>query len=128
MTQWVCLLSAVLAWVSCGCEHDRCEITMRRQGGVVHRTLTVCRVGGPGALVYVPSSMEHTLGHVERFRGDDDLAGAILRQLKAADRLMDLLVICAKRKFGKQKGFAKLRAFLGEDARRDLKDLLMYTG
>lgn len=44
MMQRMCFVSAVLPWVNCGCEHDRCEITMRREGAVVQRTLTVCRV------------------------------------------------------------------------------------
>jgi hypothetical protein len=180
MMQRVCFVGAVLGWAACGCEHDRYEITMRREGAVVHRALTVCRVapgkgkdgadrflpypqeklaafaklyskrssgpghsahtftgtfrgalpndlGAPGAVVHVPSSMGHALGYVERFRGDDDVAGGILRQLKAADRLMDLLVICAEREFGRQKGFVKLRAFLDGDARRDLKNLLIYV-
>jgi len=179
MMQRMRFVSVVLAWVACGCEHDRYEITMRREGAVVHRTLTVCRVaagkgrdggdrflpypqeklaafaklygkqssrpghrahtftgtfrgalpndlGAQGAVVYVHSSMGRAVGYVERFRGDDDVAGAILRQLEAADRLMDLLVICAESEFGRQEGFAKLRAFLDKDARRDLKNLLMY--
>ncbi len=179
MTRRTCIFFTALGLFACGCEHDQYEITMRHEGGIAHRTLTVRRVGsskgesgketflpyseeklaafaklygkrsdkpdhsahsftdtfegmlpndlgGPGTVAYVPSSMGHAVGYVERFRGDDDLAGTILRQLTAADRFIDLLIACAEREFGKQKGFAKLRAFLDKDLRRDLKNVLMY--
>ena len=41
---WAFLLGLLV----CGCEYDRYKITMRNDGQVVHRELTVCRVNPGG--------------------------------------------------------------------------------
>ena len=80
-------------------------------------------VGNSGTFTHLGSSMGHVAAYLERFRGDDDLAGQILRQFQAADTLTDLLIGYLESQLGKQKGFEKLRAFMDTDLRRDLKNV-----
>jgi hypothetical protein len=63
---------------------------------------------------------------VERFRGNDDLAGMTERHFKSADQLTDLLVGWSRMELGRQPGYDKLHQFLDVDFRRDLKNFSAY--
>jgi len=64
---------------------------------------------------------------VERFRGDDDIAGMMLERFRAADRLTDLVIGWINRQFISEPGFEKLHRFLDRDFRQDLKNVSIYS-
>jgi hypothetical protein len=83
-------------------------------------------VGGVGAYTNVNTSLGSASFYVERFRGNDDLAGITEKHLKAADHLADLMLGWSKSELGSQPGYDKLAQFLDVDFRRDLKNLGAY--
>ena len=83
-------------------------------------------VGGSGAYTNLTTSLGEAGFYVERFRGNDDLAGMTERRFKAADRLADLFVGWSQMELGREPGYDKLRQFLDVDFRRDLKNLSVY--
>jgi hypothetical protein len=83
-------------------------------------------VGGAGTYINLTTSLGQAGFYTERFRGNDDLAGMMERRFQAADRLADLLVGWSETELGREPGFDKLRQFLNEDLRRDLKNLGAY--
>jgi hypothetical protein len=83
-------------------------------------------VGGAGAYTNLTTSLGETGFYVERFRGDDNLAGRSERRFKVADRLADLFVGWSRMELGREPGYDRLRQFLDEDFRRDLKNLGAY--
>ena len=83
-------------------------------------------VGGAGAYTNLTTSLGAAGFYVERFRGNDDLAGMTEQRFKAADRLADLFVGWSRMELGRERGYDKLRQFLDVDFRRDLKNLGEY--
>jgi hypothetical protein len=83
-------------------------------------------VGGAGAYTNLTTSLGEAGFYVERFRGNDDLAGMTERCFKAADRLADLFIGWSRMELGREAGYDKLRQFLDVDFRRDLKNLGAY--
>jgi hypothetical protein len=83
-------------------------------------------VGGAGFYTNLATCLGEAGFYVERFRGDDDLAGMADRRFKAADRLMDLIEGWSQAELGQEPGYDKLRQFLDVDFRRDLKNLSEY--
>jgi hypothetical protein len=83
-------------------------------------------VGGAGAYTNLTTSLGEAGFYVERFRGNDDLAGMSERRSKAAERLADLIVGWSRMELGREPGYDKLRQFLDVDFRRDLKNLGAY--
>ncbi|HKW30790.1 MAG TPA: hypothetical protein VJT54_15770 [Verrucomicrobiae bacterium] len=84
-------------------------------------------VGGLGTYAYLTNSLGETGFYVERFRGNDDLAGMTERRFQAADQLADLFVGWSRKELGQEPGYDKLHQFLNVDFRRDLKNLGAYT-
>ena len=83
-------------------------------------------VGGAGAYTNFTTSLGGAGFYTERFRGDDDLAAKTARQFRAADQLTDLVIGWSKTEFGRERDYKKLRKFLDEDFRRDLKNAAQY--
>ena len=83
-------------------------------------------VGGAGAYTNLTTSLGAAGFYVERFRGNDDLAGMTERRFKAANRLTDLFLGWSRMELGREPGYGKLRQFLDVDFRRDLKNLSVY--
>jgi len=83
-------------------------------------------VGGAGAYTNLTTSLGEAGFYVERFRGNDNLAGMSERRFKAADRLADLFVGWSRMELGRERGYDTLRQFLDVDFRRDLKNLGEY--
>jgi hypothetical protein len=83
-------------------------------------------VGGAGAYTNLTTSLGEAGFYVERFRGNDDLAGMTERRFRAADQLADLLAGWSEMELGREPGYARLRQFLDLDFRRDLKNLGAY--
>ena len=83
-------------------------------------------IGGAGAYTNFATSLGGTAFYAERFRGDDDLAAKTARQFRAADQLTDLVIGWTRTEFGRERDYKKLRKFLDEDFRRDLKNAAQY--
>lgn len=83
-------------------------------------------VGGAGFYTNLVTSLGEAGFYVERFRGDDDLAGIAERRFKTADKVADLIVGWSQSELGRQPGYDKLHQFLDADFRRDLKNLTTY--
>jgi hypothetical protein len=83
-------------------------------------------VGGAGTYTNLATSLGDAGFYVERFRGNDDLAGMSEKRFKAADRLTDLIAGWSQMQLGHEPGYDKLRQFLEVDFRRDLKNLGAY--
>jgi hypothetical protein len=83
-------------------------------------------VGGTGAYTSLATSLGEAGFYVERFRGNDDLAGMTERRFKAAERLADLIVGWSQMELGQEPGYDKLHQYLDVDLRRDLKNLGAY--
>ncbi|HZI31042.1 MAG TPA: hypothetical protein VFF11_01805, partial [Candidatus Binatia bacterium] len=83
-------------------------------------------VGGAGFYTNLPTSLGVAGFYVERFRGNDDLAGMTERRFKSADQLADLLVGWSRNELGKEPGYDRLHQFLDVDVRRDLKNVSAY--
>jgi hypothetical protein len=83
-------------------------------------------VGGAGSYTNLTTSLGEAGFYVERFRGNDDMAGMTARRFQAADRLADLMIGWSQTELGREPGYEKLRQFLEVDFRRDLKNLSAY--
>ena len=83
-------------------------------------------VGGTGVYTNLATSLGVAGFYVERFRGNDDLAGMTEQRLKAADQLADLFVGWSRMELGREPGYARLHQFLDVDFRRDLKNFSAY--
>ncbi len=83
-------------------------------------------VGGAGSFTNLTTSLGTAGFYLERFRGNDDLTGQTEKRFHAADQLTDLTLGWAKMEFGSERGWKKLRKFLDEDFRRDLKNAGLY--
>jgi len=83
-------------------------------------------IGGVGTYTNLVTSLGTAGFYVERFRGNDDLAGMADRRFKAADQLADLFVGWSQMELGREAGYDKLRQYLDADFRRDLKNLGAY--
>jgi len=83
-------------------------------------------VGGAGAYSHLPTSLGEADFYEERFRGNDDLACLARRRSLAADQLADLVLGWSKAELRREPGYPKLRQFLDQDFRRDLKNLGDY--
>ena len=83
-------------------------------------------IGGSGWFKRLTTSMGTAGFYVERFRGNDDLAAAVEKKFEAADQLADLVVGWSHTQFRREPNYKKLRHFLDQDFRRDLKNLILY--
>ena len=83
-------------------------------------------VGGAGSYTNLATSLGDAGFYVERFRGNDDLAGQTEKRFQAADQMTDLVIGWTRTQFGREHGYKKLRRFLDEDFRRDLKNAGLY--
>jgi hypothetical protein len=83
-------------------------------------------VGGAGVYTNLLTTLGEAGFYVERFRGNDDLAGMTERQFKIAGHVADLIVGWSHAELGQQPGYDKLHQFLDVDFRRDLKNLTAY--
>jgi len=83
-------------------------------------------VGGAGVFTNVTTSLGSAGFYVERFRGNDDLAGMDERRYQAADQLVDIIVGWSRKELGREPGYDKLRKFMDVDFRRDLKNFSSY--
>jgi hypothetical protein len=83
-------------------------------------------VGGEGIFTNLTTSLGSAGFYMERFRGNDDLAGMTERRFKAADQLADIYIGWSQMEFGREPGYDKLHKFLDVDFRRDLKNFSSY--
>jgi hypothetical protein len=83
-------------------------------------------VGGTGAYTNLVTSLGEAGFYVERFRGNDDLAGLTEKHFKAADQLADLIVGWSQTELKREPGYDKLHQFLNVDFRCDIKNLGAY--
>ena len=83
-------------------------------------------VGGAGDYSHLSTSLGDAGGYVERFRGNDDLAGLARQRARAADQLADLMVGWSRRELWREAGYKPLHHFLDVDFRQDLKNLGDY--
>ena len=87
---------------------------------------TPADVGGAGSYTQLATPLGTAWAYVERFRGNDDLEAELARRRVAANQLTDLLLGWAEAELGSDPSFDRLRKFLDEDLRRDLKNLGLY--
>ena len=87
-------------------------------------------VGGAGFYTNLITSLGSTGFYLERFRGNDDVAGRTEEKFRTADKITDLVVGWALSEFGRERGWKNLRKFLEENFRHDLKNagLYIWTG
>lgn len=83
-------------------------------------------IGGAGSYSRPSTSLGTAGFYLERFRGDDDLAGGTEKQFRAADQITDLVIGWARTEFGQERGWEELRKFLDGDFRHDLKNAGLY--
>jgi hypothetical protein len=83
-------------------------------------------IGGEGVFTNLTTSLGSAGFYMERFRGNDDLAGMTERRFKASDQLADFYVGWSQIELGREPGYDKLRKFLDEDLRHDLKNFSSY--
>jgi hypothetical protein len=83
-------------------------------------------VGGVGSYTNLVTSLGNTGFYMERFRGNDDLATKTAWRFHAADQIADLVIGWTQTELGRERGYKKLRQFLDEDFRRDLKNAGLY--
>jgi hypothetical protein len=83
-------------------------------------------VGGEGVFTNLTTSLGSAGFYMERFRGNDDLAGMTERRFKAADQLENIYVGWSQMELGREPGYDKLHKFLDVDFRRDLKNFSSY--
>ncbi|MDB6124921.1 MAG: hypothetical protein JWQ71_3914 [Pedosphaera sp.] len=84
-------------------------------------------VGGAGAYTNLNTSLGSAGFYMERFRGDDDLAGSSAERMKAADQLVDLIVGWSKMELEHEPHYEDLRKFLDVDFRKDVKNVGLYA-
>ncbi|MGH7140331.1 MAG: hypothetical protein ACREHD_31735, partial [Pirellulales bacterium] len=84
-------------------------------------------VGGGGTHVVFESPLGGVHAYVERFRGNDDLAGQLQRLEKAANRLTGLLLGWFESQMREDANWPKVRTFLDGEFRRDAHNLALYV-
>ncbi len=82
--------------------------------------------GGAGSYTHWETPMGSTSAYIERFGGSDDLEAGRAKQRQAADQLADLVLAWLETELGDEPGFDRLKKFLDNDFRRDLKNLGLY--
>ena len=87
---------------------------------------TPADVGGAGFYTHFTSPLGSTSCYVERFRGKDDLESQLSQRRQAAEKLTDLVIGWLTAELGRDPNFPRLKKFLDEDLRRDLKNLGVY--
>jgi hypothetical protein len=80
-------------------------------------------VSGAGSYTNLTTSLGSAGLYMERFRGDDDMAGSSARRMNAIDQLVDLIIGWSKVELGKEPNYEDLRKFLDGDFRKDVKNL-----
>jgi len=83
-------------------------------------------VGGDGHYVREESPLGHVSVYVERFRGNDDIAGSLEAGRKAADELVDLLIGWFDSELRGVPDWPRLRDFLEKSFRSDVQNLRLY--
>ena len=83
-------------------------------------------VGGAGSYTNFATSLGDAGFYLERFRGNDDLAAQTEKRFRAADQITDLVIGWTQSQFGRERSYNKLRKFLDEDFRKDLKNAGLY--
>jgi hypothetical protein len=83
-------------------------------------------VGGAGVYTNLANSLGEAGFYVERFRGNDDLAGMTEQRFKGAGQLTDLIIGWSQSELGREPGYEQLHKFLDVDFRRDLKNVSSY--
>jgi hypothetical protein len=84
-------------------------------------------VGGVGSYTNFVTSLGEAGIYVERFRGNDDLAGEITNRFHATDEITDLVIGWAGSEFSGEPGYKNLHKFLDQDMRKDLKNVVLYA-
>jgi hypothetical protein len=84
-------------------------------------------VGGSGSFTNITTVMGSAGFYLERFRGNDDIAGLTEERLKAADHIADLMIGWSRMELGGEAHYRNLRRFLDTDFRRDLKNASLYV-
>ncbi len=80
-------------------------------------------IGGAGRLERLETSLGTAWFYVERFRGNDDPAGELAHRQEAIDKAVDLLLGWLEKELGSEPGYPRLRTFVDEQFRHDLKNL-----
>ena len=83
-------------------------------------------IGGSGRHTYWETRMGTLSLYVERFRGDDDLAGAIRARQDAAETFTTLILGWFRSELKNDRDFGKLEEFVDGDFRRDLRNVAVY--
>ncbi len=84
-------------------------------------------IGGAGAVQRWSSPLGSVTLYSERFRGDDDLVKQIETLSAAADRFVEVLIGWWGHELKADENWPKLKAFLDEQFRRDLKNAGLYA-
>jgi hypothetical protein len=82
-------------------------------------------VGGAGSITMFPTSLGTLTCYLERFRGDDDISGALQKTEASCDRLAEFVTLWLQTELGQEPGWPKLLAFCGNGLRRDLKNIFL---
>ncbi len=83
-------------------------------------------IGGVGYWRHYDTSLGSVSYYMERFRGNDDMAGSIAKQQKAVDELVDLIKGWLRSKLGDKPGWSQLDQFIKQELREDAKNLILY--
>ena len=83
-------------------------------------------VGGAGTYKRLQTAIGSAFIYVERFRGNDQPSEVLAEMSRSAERLTKLLTGWLKSEFGQHKEFPKIRRFIDEDLRKDIKNLSIY--
>ncbi|MFH0911665.1 MAG: hypothetical protein V1918_09210 [Planctomycetota bacterium] len=83
-------------------------------------------VGGAGYFLCLSTPLGDSSFYGERFRGDDNIARALVSGMQAADRLIDLVSGWLQTHPGEEKDCETLRAFCDAALREDLKNAALY--
>ncbi len=83
-------------------------------------------VGGRGTFTRLSTAMGDVTMYVERFRGEDDLAGQLQKRQQAAANLARLVQGWCQQQFAKEPGYDKLREFLQRNLETDLLNVSLY--
>ncbi len=83
-------------------------------------------LGGAGSFTRYSSPLGKSFVYVERLRGDDNPLKRLEERLQAVDVWVDHTVAWSEKAFGGDASYPKLRRFLHEDLRRDIKNLGLH--
>jgi hypothetical protein len=84
-------------------------------------------IGGFGTYTFFETSMGDFYAYSERIGGSDEIVQNLTRLHQAQDKCVDFLIGWFKAELEKEPGFEKLRKFLNENLRQDIKNLTMYA-